>query len=88
MDKHILLFQIYTDDDQDAGAQGLEDKNDYTLEKLRKLTILEDDAMADDDLSDDEDLDEESGDYYQDYDQRTDHRKVSEVLCKIDTSFQ
>jgi hypothetical protein len=47
------------------------------LEKLHKLTVLEDDAMPDDeDLAGDDDMYDESGDYYQDYDKRRENAKV------------
>ncbi|KAL4716870.1 hypothetical protein ACJJTC_012681 [Scirpophaga incertulas] len=64
---------IYADDDQGDGLkENVKGKQDYgSLDKLHKLTVLEDDAMPDDeDLAGDDDQYDESGDYYQDYDQR------------------
>ncbi|XP_041975307.1 uncharacterized protein LOC121730361 [Aricia agestis] len=60
---------IYADEDQDNVIEAGK-KDDGSIEKLRDLTVLEDDSTADDeDLFDDDD-DEESGDWYMDYDRR------------------
>ncbi|XP_063824303.1 protein eiger [Ostrinia nubilalis] len=69
-DFKTLEDAIYADDDQEP-VKSAEDASEYaSLDKLHKLTILEDENMPDDDMSDDEDLYDESGDYYQDYDRR------------------
>ncbi|KAL0850855.1 hypothetical protein ABMA28_006770 [Loxostege sticticalis] len=71
-DFKTLEDTIYADDDQET----VKTSDDGPLNKLHKLTILEDETMPDDDLSDDEDLYDESGDYYQDYDRRRDNKKI------------
>ncbi|CAG9581758.1 unnamed protein product [Danaus chrysippus] len=65
---------IYADEDQDSNFVETKDKvgqSDESLDKLRGLTVLEDESQ----LGDDEDLydgdeDAESGDWYPDYDRR------------------
>ena len=72
----FLCLQIYADDDITSIADGKEDVKDRaydSLEKLHGLTVLEDDNLGDDEDMLDAGEDAESGDWYPDYDKRTQH---------------
>lgn len=81
------MLQIYADEDQESNFVETKDKagqSDESLDKLRGLTVLEDESQ----IGDDEDLydgdeDAESGDWYPDYDRRREKVRVYSHLLNI-----